>query len=111
MSSGNSTRLLVAPDGSARLAAAVDWLKSQPADAELLVLAQSREAADEFVRCASSFRTATFGLARMTLSQLAARLPAPVLAEQALVPPSALFFGPTTARTFTSLPSDSTPNY
>src|SRR5262249_15372691 len=69
------------------------------------------EAADEFVRCASSFRTATFGLARMTLSQLAARLAAPVLAEQALVPASDLSFVATTARAVHLLASDSALNY
>jgi hypothetical protein len=84
-------RLLIGPDSAARLAAAARWLDTYPSDAELLLLAPTPEAADDFVRmnCGEGAR---FGLARMTLERLALRLAAPILAGRGLVPASGLSF-------------------
>lgn len=82
------TRILVARDTATRLTAAAEWLASYPADAEVLIVSPAREAGDEFARTAARKTGARFGLTRLTLNHLAARLAAPVLARAGLVPAS-----------------------
>jgi RecB family exonuclease len=69
-----TTRLLVTPDARSRLAAAHAWLAALPADGEALVLGATWEAADDLVRDVVAGGTARFGIVRMTLDRLAARL-------------------------------------
>ena len=88
MPESKKTRIVIARDGAARLAAADDWLASYASDAEILIISPSREAGDEFVRNAARKTGARFGLTRLTLNHLAARYAAPVLARAGLVPVS-----------------------
>src|SRR5581483_10969979 len=62
-----------------------EWIAGRP---EVLVVAPTRAAADEFARAACS--TGRLGLHRTTLSQLAAELAAPAIAERGLAPVSSL---------------------
>jgi ATP-dependent helicase/nuclease subunit B len=87
---GHKSRLVVACDAASRLAEATGWLNSYSADAEILVLAPSREAGDDFVRIATQTSGARFGLMRSTLERLASTLASPVLAGQGRAPLSGL---------------------
>jgi RecB family exonuclease len=60
-----------------RLAAAEAFLDAIAADGEAVIVAASRDAADELARRITSRRRAAVGLHRFTLTQLAARLAAP----------------------------------
>jgi len=91
-------RLVVAADAGARLAEAAAWLGALPADAEVLVLAATRTAADELVRGVVAERGARFGVERLTLGHLAARLAVPALAAAGRVPASPLALDAVAAR-------------
>jgi len=69
-----TTRLLVTPDATSRTEAARAWLAALPADAEALVLGATWEAADDLVRDVVAAAGARFGVVRLTLDRLAARL-------------------------------------
>lgn len=83
-------RLIVSPRAADRLAAARAWLAEQPADRELLVVASSRQAADELLRGALGASGAAFGWSRATLDRLASDLARTGLAERGLTPATAL---------------------
>jgi ATP-dependent helicase/nuclease subunit B len=85
-----TTRLLVTPDAASRLLAARTWLGALPADAEALVLGPTWEAADDLVRDVVAARGARFGVVRLTLDRLAARLATRRLAEGGLTPTTPL---------------------
>jgi len=63
---------------------AAEWLARLPADEEVVILAATRQAADEFAR--DSSKEGRLGLHRMTLGQLAATLAAPAAGETSLGP-------------------------
>ena len=90
MTDSKRRRLVVAPSNRARIEAASDWVASYPADAELLVIAATPEAGDEFVR--TTVGAARFGIARSTLNRLASRLAAPVLVNRGRTPAPGLSF-------------------
>lgn len=78
-------RILESNFAQDRLEAAAAFVKSFPPSTEILLLGASREAIDDFVRASSAASEATFGLHRLTLTQLAARLAQLELAGQGLV--------------------------
>ncbi|HEY8515122.1 MAG TPA: PD-(D/E)XK nuclease family protein [Candidatus Binatia bacterium] len=90
--------LVVAADAATRTAAAARWLEAQRADAELLVVAASQQAADELVRDATRAHGARFGVHRTTLGRLAALLAVPGLARERLAPASQLSLTAVAAR-------------
>ena len=73
-----------------RLEAARRFILETPPATEILVVGATRGAADDFVRDVATARGATFGLYRFSLTQLAARLAAPLLAAEGLTPATAL---------------------
>jgi ATP-dependent helicase/nuclease subunit B len=73
-----------------RLDAARRFILDAPPDAECVIVAASRAAADDFARDLAHERGATFGMHRFSLTQLAARLAAPVLAGERLAPTTPL---------------------
>jgi hypothetical protein len=93
-----AVRLVVAPDAATRLAAARTWLDALPADAPALVIGPTWEACDDLAREAAVASGARFGLVRLTLDRLAARLAVRALARRGLVPPSGLAIAAVVAR-------------
>ena len=79
-------KILESTSAVRRLAAVREFLDQLPRDAEVLLVAPSRGAADDLARSAVQARGATFGLHRFSLTQLAARFAAPVLAARRLTP-------------------------
>ena len=73
-----------------RIAAAVEFIRSFPPATEMLLVGSSRESVDDLVRGVAGLVGATFGLHRFSLTQLAARLAAPKLALDGLVPATTL---------------------
>src|SRR6185295_5343171 len=57
---------------------------------EFLIIAASRAAADDFARTVARARGATFGMHRLSLTQVGARLSAPLLARDRLSPTTPL---------------------
>lgn len=82
-------QLFESPRAECRLAAARDFVLARAPGTELLVLGATREAADDFARGIAR-RSATFGLYRRTLTQLAAELAARRLAAAGLAPTGSL---------------------
>jgi CRISPR/Cas system-associated exonuclease Cas4 (RecB family) len=83
-------RVVCARAAAVRLDAARAFVDTFPADTEIVVIAASRGAAEDFVRRIACDRGAVAGLHRFSLGQLAARLAAPVLAAGGTGPASAL---------------------
>ena len=77
-------RVVESPCAADRLRAASEFLAARPAGAEVLIVGAARGAVDDLVRRRCSDRSATFGLHRFTLTQLAARLAAPALSAEGL---------------------------
>jgi ATP-dependent helicase/nuclease subunit B len=73
-----------------RLRAARAFVDALPPHSEILIVSASRGAADDFARDVARARGATFGLYRFSLTQLAARLAAPLLARERLTAATAL---------------------
>ncbi|MGO9454147.1 MAG: PD-(D/E)XK nuclease family protein [Candidatus Binataceae bacterium] len=73
-----------------RIAAARAWLAAAPAAAEVLVVASTREAADDLVRELAAARGAVAGIHRLTLGRLAGLLAAEVTATSGLAPATEL---------------------
>jgi ATP-dependent helicase/nuclease subunit B len=90
MRPSQKSRVIVACDAETRLRAAREWLNAHSRDAEILVLAQTREAGDDFVRVAARAAGARFGLSRTTLERLTSSLAVPILAREGRVPLSGL---------------------
>src|SRR5262245_14026862 len=85
-----TTRLLVTPDAASRAAAARSWLAALPADAEALVLGATWEAADDLLRDTVAAGGARFGVVRLTLDRLAARLATRALTQAGRTPTTSL---------------------
>ncbi|HEY3099037.1 MAG TPA: PD-(D/E)XK nuclease family protein [Methylomirabilota bacterium] len=78
------------PSAAERLTAAGAFLERVPAATELLVVGATRDAADDVARRVTAARGATFGLHRVSLTQLAVRLAAAELARLGVAPATAL---------------------
>jgi RecB family exonuclease len=79
-------RLIFSYDANARLAHAADWLASQPAAHEVVVLASTWHAADEIVRTVVARAGTRFGIMRFTPDRLAAQFAATELARSGRAP-------------------------
>ena len=103
MGSTQETRIEVSPDAFVRLALADEWLKSRPADSELLVISHTNEAATDLVLRTVESRSVWFGMKRFTLSFLASRMAQRALIESGTAPASSLTFTAVVARAVHSL--------
>ncbi|MBK9260887.1 MAG: PD-(D/E)XK nuclease family protein [Polyangiaceae bacterium] len=83
-------RLVVSPRSEERLSAAEAFLCEAPSDTEVLLVGASRGAALDLAARVGAKRGATFGLHRLTLGRLAARLAAIDLAKRGIAPASPL---------------------
>jgi ATP-dependent helicase/nuclease subunit B len=83
-------RVVLSSSATVRLDAARRFILAASPDTEFLIVAASRAAADDFARTIAATRRATFGLHRLSLTQLAARLAAPLLARERLSPTTPL---------------------
>jgi RecB family exonuclease len=81
-----------------RLDAARAWLARLPRDAQALVLAPHGYAADELVRGDVASVGTRFGIQRLTVDRLAARLAAPELARRGIAPATSLALAAVVAR-------------
>ena len=97
--------LRVSNDASLRLQIAQEWIESYPADTEILLVAHSREAADDLLLRVVQSRGAAFGIKRVTLNFVALRLAQRVLAEASTAPATNLTFTAVVARAIHSLQS------
>lgn len=95
---GPERRLLVAADAASRLGAASAWLAAIPARDEVLVVAPGWEACDELVRAELGGAGARFGVVRLTLERLAARLATPALVRAGRAPATGLSHAAVAAR-------------
>ena len=75
--------LVVSPSNAARLAAAADVLRACTPATRVLIVGASRGAADDLARRVALDASATFGIQRLSLTQLAARSALLALAEAA----------------------------
>ncbi len=78
------------PSAAERLRAAEAFVTRYPADAEVLIIGASRDAADDLARRVTAARGATFGLHRASFTQLAVRFATAEMARLALAPATAL---------------------
>lgn len=85
-----NARAIVSPAGAERLAAARQFLTGFPRATSAALVGASRGAADDLAREIAADRGATFGLARCSFTELAARVAARALAADGLSPISAL---------------------
>ena len=83
-------RVVLSSSAAVRLDAARRFVLDASPDTECLIVAASRAAADDFARAIARTRGATFGMYRFSLTQLAARLAAPLLARDRLSPTTPL---------------------
>ncbi len=79
---------MVSPSSAARLAQARKSLDA--AKPPILIVSASRAAADEFALALAAERGATFGVTRMGLTELVAKLAVPALAKRGLTPSASL---------------------
>ncbi|HEY2385732.1 MAG TPA: PD-(D/E)XK nuclease family protein [Candidatus Binatia bacterium] len=98
--------VIVSPAAAERLARATTWMRQWPAAAEVLVVAASWEAADDFVRALALTDGARFGTARYTLATLAGVLATPALAAAGRVPLGGLSLDAVAARAVHALTAD-----
>jgi ATP-dependent helicase/nuclease subunit B len=104
-------RIEVSSDAATRISIARDWMEKYAADAEILVIAYSAEAATDLHLRVVSQRGAWFGVKRFTLNGLASRLAQHALARSATAPASNLSFTAVTARAIHSLHTESKLSY
>src|SRR5271167_1076933 len=90
--------IVSSPRGSERIRAAATLLEALPPGTEALVIAASREAADDLVRGISLGRGATFGIHRLTLNRLAGLLASDHLNRYGLAPAAGLAIEAITTR-------------
>lgn len=111
MSALAKSRLFISHDAATRLSSAIRWLDDYTADIQILIVAATREAADEFVRRAALKVGARFGLTRFTLNHLAGNLAAMELAQGGIVPASGLALTAVAARSIHLLNSEGDLSY
>src|SRR4051812_16225171 len=90
MHSLRSFRIIDAASAAARLDAAAAFLDRTPADQPVTIIGATRGAADDLARRIAARRGATLGLARVSLTQLAARTAVVALAADGRTPSSGL---------------------
>src|SRR6267143_435590 len=78
--------MLVSASDAERLAEARRFIASQQAGVRVLIVGASRGAADDLAREVSATVPATFGIQRLTLTQLAARTAMVALADDGVTP-------------------------
>src|SRR5262245_30556390 len=83
-------RIVESAAADLRLAEARAFITARLDTGPVVVVSASRGAADDFARAIAASRPATLGLHRFSVTQLAARLAAPVLAADGLAPASYL---------------------
>ena len=88
----------VSSDSSHRVRIAQEWIETYPADAEILLVANSREAANDLHLRVVEARGAAFGLKRVTLNFIASRLAQRTLVESGTAPATNLTFTAVVAR-------------
>jgi hypothetical protein len=79
-------RIVESTSADLRLSSARDFITSRLDTGPAMIVSASRGAADDFARAIAASRPATLGLHRFSVTQLAARLAAPVLAANGLAP-------------------------
>ncbi len=79
-------QIVTSSSNKTRLQKASHYLESLLGDSEILVLAPTRGAADDFVRACCDYRQAFYGVHRMTLTHVAASLATELLARQNFAP-------------------------
>lgn len=83
-------RIFVSPSGAARLATARDVVRACAPGARVLILGASRGAADDLARDVAASMPATFGIQRLSLTQLAAKTALVALAAEGTTPSTRL---------------------
>ena len=83
-------RIFVSPSNAARLSAARDVVRGCTPGARVLIVGASRGAADDLVRDVAADVPATFGIQRLSLTQLAARTALVALAADGTTPSTRL---------------------
>ncbi len=111
MKRDQTRRIEVSSDAATRIAIARDWMEKYPADAQILVIAHSAEAATDLHLSVVSTKGSWFGVKRFTLNFLASRLAQHALARSATAPASNLSFTAVTARAIHSLNQESKLSY
>src|SRR5689334_13366464 len=86
----SSFRIFEAASSAARLRAAATFVRQFPADHPITIVAATRGAVDDFARSVAVERSATIGVTRLSLTQLAARTALTALAAQRKTPSTAL---------------------
>jgi RecB family exonuclease len=81
-----SSLVFISAANRVRIRRAEAWLKDRPAAEELLIVGATLDAANELAREVAKWKGAAFGWHRLTLSQLAFAVAAPVLAARGLTP-------------------------
>ncbi len=104
-------RVVLSSSASVRLSAARQFISEAPPGAETLIVSASRGAADDFARACAVERSSTFGLYRFSLTQLAARLAAPLMADAQVTPSTALGIEAVAARAVYDASSDNRLRY
>ena len=79
-------RIFISASNQRRLEKASEYFGSLPEDGEVLVLAATRGAADDFVRACCRTRPGLYGVHRFTVTQLASTLATELMAERGLAP-------------------------
>ena len=86
----NTFRLVLSASAAVRLQAARSFLDQLSPTTPVTIVSASRSAADDFVRRMAIARGATVGIARFSLTQLAARVAVGALAGRGIAPASLL---------------------
>ncbi len=102
---------VVSASARVRLDAASAFVADWPAATELIVVAATREAADDFCRRVAVARGAVFGLHRFTLAQLVSRIGIAALAAEGVTPATALATDALATRALFELTGDGTLGY
>src|SRR6476659_9587071 len=92
------TRLIESSSAQLRLDEARAFVETHAARGDVWLVSASRGAADDLARSVAARSGATIGLHRFSLTQLAARLAAPILAAEGLAPATPLGSEAVTAR-------------
>jgi len=79
-------QIFISASNQRRLEKASEYFGSLPEDSEVLVLAATRGAADDFVRACCRSRPGLYGVHRFTVTQLASTLATELMAERGLAP-------------------------
>ncbi len=111
MSPASRFPIAVSTGADARLARAAAFLAGLTPGTRAVIVGVSRGAADELARRVAAGTTATFGLERLSLAQLAARAAAPWLAGHGVAPASALGLEAVAARTLDDVRRDAPLDY